>query len=86
MLVKNKKGSTRRNIDKLAQKLANTRNYYTHGDPDTDSSFIIKEPIEIIETTLLLNQVIKYFVCKELFELDDEIIDIIIKGMSGVIK
>lgn len=86
MLVKNKKGSIKRKIDKLAQKLANTRNYYTHGDLDTDSGFIIKEPIEILETTLLLNQIIKYYICKELFDLDDEIIDIITKGMSGVIK
>ncbi len=86
ILVKNKKGATRRNIDKLAQKLANTRNYYTHGDPDTDRSFIIKEPIEIIETTILLNQIIKYYICKELFVPDEEIIEIITMGMNGVIK
>lgn len=85
-LIKNDDKSTDIANKEFATKLVETRNYYTHGDPKKLKESVIIDPIEIIETTLLLNQLIKYFVCSELFEVNEEIIDIITKGMSGVIK
>lgn len=85
-LIKKNDNSSEISIEEFATKLVETRNYYTHGDPKKLKESVIIDPIEIIETTLLLNQLIKYFVCSELFEVDDEIIGIITMGMNGVIK
>ena len=85
-LVQYQSGCRSNRIGKFVQKLVNTRNYYTHGDPESSKSMVITESDELIETTTFLNQVIKYYICKELFVPDEEIIDIITKGMSGVIK
>lgn len=85
-LVQYQSGCRSDRIGKFVQKLVNTRNYYTHGDPESSKSMVITESDELIETTTFLNQVIKYHICKELFELDDEIISIIVNGMNGVIK
>lgn len=85
-LVQNQSGCRSDRIGKFTQKLVNTRNYYTHGDPKALEDMVIIDNVELIETTLLLNQIIKYYIYKELFEPDDEIINIILKGMHGVIK
>lgn len=73
-------------IKTFSYKLVNTRNYYTHGDSKISKDMVIKDNYELIETTTFINQIIKYYICKELFDLDDEIIEIITKGMVGVIK
>lgn len=85
-LVQNESGCRSDRIGKFTQKLVRTRNYYTHGDPEALEEMVIIDNVELIETTLLLNQVIKYYIYKELFEPDDEIINIILKGMNGLIK
>lgn len=85
-LVQNESGCRSDRIGKFTQKLVRTRNYYTHGDPEALESNVITDSVELIETTLLLNQVIKYYICKELFEIDDETISIIVKRMNGLIK
>lgn len=85
-LVQNQSGCRSDRVGKFTHKLVNTRNYYTHGDPESLKSNVITDSVELIETTLLLNQVIKYYICRELFEIDDEIISIIVKSMNGVIK
>ena len=85
-LIRTSSEVSNRKIKTFAYKLVSTRNYYTHGDSESMKNMVILDSDELIETTLLLNQVIKYYICKELFDLDDEVIDIITKGMGGVIK
>lgn len=85
-LIRTSSEVSNRKIKTFAYKLVSTRNYYTHGDSESMKNVVIIDSDELIETTLLLNQIIKYYICKELFDVDGEIVDIIIKGMSGVIK
>lgn len=85
-LVRTSSEVSNKKIKTFSYKLVNTRNYYTHGDPKNSEDMVIKDNYELIETTIFINQIIRYYICKELFDLDDEIIEIITKGMVGVIK
>lgn len=75
-----------KSIDSMAYKLVNTRNYYTHGDVKKLTPDIIQSGADIIHYSSMLNQILKYYLYSELFDLDKEIITIISDGIIKPIR
>ena len=48
------------------KKLTQTRNYYTHGDSKDKYPKLITDISEMYETTLLLREVLRYYIYQEL--------------------
>lgn len=69
-------------IDSITNSLVQTRNYYTHGDDVENYPQAITGTIEQLNMTSTLNQIIKYYIFKELGMLNKnkEIINKIIEG------
>ncbi|MBF0847775.1 hypothetical protein IR145_09965, partial [Streptococcus danieliae] len=69
-------------IDSITNSLVQTRNYYTHGDDVENYPQAITDTIEQLNITSTLNQIIKYYIFKELGMLNKnkEIINKIIEG------
>lgn len=78
--------SLSKSIDSIAYRLVKSRNYYTHGDVKKLTPYIIQSGADIIYYSSMLNQILKYYIYSELFDLDKEIITIIGDGIIKLIR
>lgn len=78
--------SLSKSIGSMSSRLVKTRNYYTHGDIEKLSPDIIQSGADIIYYSSMLNQILKYYIYSELFDLDEEIIRIICNGIIKLIS
>lgn len=78
--------SLSKSIGSMVYRLVNSRNYYTHGDVKKLTPDIIQSGADIIYYSSMLNQILKYYIYSELFDLNEEIISIISNGIIQVIR
>lgn len=74
------------NRESIITSLVETRNYYTHGDDKNKYLNMISDTLEQLNMTSILNQIIKYYIYKELEMLDDDIIKAVVGGKKNYTK
>lgn len=72
-------------ISSIVYSLVQTRNYYTHGDDISKYPKSIKDTVEQLNITSVLNQIIKYYIYEELEMVNDDVIEGVIKGKKNYI-
>lgn len=70
--------SINKSINKIVYSLVQTRNYFTHGDDLSKYKRAITNTVEQLNITAILNEIVKYYIYKELEILDEKIINIVI--------
>ncbi|MDU2557594.1 MAG: hypothetical protein E7C95_01340 [Anaerococcus prevotii] len=83
--IKKAEKNMSKSIDSFVYKIVSTRNFYTHGDRSNINEKVITDSRDIINYSHLLDQILKYYIYKQLFEINDYVIDKIINGWIKVI-
>ena len=83
--IKKAEKNMSKSIDSFVYKIVSTRNFYTHGDRSNINEKVITDSRDIINYSHLLDQILKYYIYKQLFEINDYVVDKIINGWIKVI-